>query len=269
MIQTLSDLQSYVAQLINDPTYTRYTLPLITSQLNLCQLRWNMEAKICRWTDFKTVTANVPRYALTGSNGLLLNPIQILRASFKGAPLNIRSKSYFDKYSAVDWTTVTGTPTDFIVDLNSLWNSDSNADGNVFTGPSYILHPTPQGNDAVPYSNNVGISGQNPLAVEYLAAPGDMVGSTDLPFIPNGYPPFTNILIAPYLAGLGLETAASILEPDPTAETVKKAQIFRAQANGYLSLVVQMYQGLEEDNPGRMSGGRSWQMGNSGTTQSW
>lgn len=260
MIQTLADLQSYVSNLINDPTNTRYGLPLINSQLDLCQHRWNSEVKIVRYTDGFTLYANMYRY---NTNLFTFTPIQILRVTMKGVPLNIRSKSYFDKYSASDWTATDGTPTDFVMDLNSFGLLSDNQQ---YQYPTFILHPTPQANDATLYSNGNGVANQLPLQIEYLCPHNVMVNPTDTPFSIGTIP---NKLIIPYLAGLGLDAAASILEPDPTAETVKKAQIFRAQANGYLSLVVQMYQGLEEDTPGRMAGGRSWQMGNSGTTQSW
>lgn len=255
-IQTLADLQGYVSVLVNDPTNTRYTLPLINAQLDLCQHRWNNEAKICRLTDYVALVANQYRYPI--STSLTLFPIQILRVAFKGISMNIRSKQYFDKYSAIDWTTTIGTPNDFCIDLNSNNISQSQ------TGPSIIVHPVPQSNDVSLYTNGVGILNQNPLGVEYLCPHTTMVNPTDQPFTVNGV--FINQGMIPYLAGLGLDAAASILEPDPTAETVKKANIFRAQANGYLSLVVQMYQGLEEDTPGRMSGGRSWQQGNSGVS---
>lgn len=258
-IQTLADLRSYVSGLVNDPTNTRYTLPLIDSQLDLCQHRWNNEAKICRMTDYVLLFANQYRYQI--SNTLSLTPFQLLRCTFKGIAMNIRSKQYFDRYSAIDWTTTIGTPNDICIDLNSN-NTPSNQ-----TGPSIILHPVPQSNDVTLYTNSVGVLNQAPLGVEYLCPHTTMVNPTDTPFLVNSV--YVNTQMIPYLAGLGLDAAASILEPDPTAETVAKAKVFRAQANGYLSLVVQMYQGLEEDTPGRMAGGRSWQMGNSGIAQNW
>jgi hypothetical protein len=243
---TLSDFQTYISGLINDPSNTRYPLLLINSQLDLAQHRWNAEAKICRYTDWILAIANQYRYQI--SNFFSVNPIQLLRVTWKGVPLVIRSKDYFDKYSQIDWTTTTGTPQECCIDLNTLPN---------VVGPiaSFILHPTPTANDVVPYSNAVGISNQNPLAIEYVCPHTQMVNPTDQPFTSN----FTwfNQLIIPYLAGLGLDVAASLLEPDPTPETVQKAKIFRSQANGYLSLVVQMYQGLEEDVPARFSGGRT------------
>lgn len=256
---TLADLQNYISGLINDPTNTRYPLTLINSYIDLAQHRWNMEAKICRWTDFVLLIANQYRYSLGAANinSTLFNPIQILRVTFKGIPLIIRSKDYFDKYSQIDWTTTTGTPQEFCIDLNSFWNTGGGNITNYY--PSFILHPTPQANDVTLYSNGVGVTNQNPLCIEYLVPHQQMSNPTDLPFQVNDINnlPFINNLVIPFLAGLGLDVAASILEPDPTQETVSKAKIFRGQANAYLSLVVQMYQGLEEDAPLRFGGGRT------------
>jgi hypothetical protein len=244
---TLSDLQSYIGDLINDSTFTRYPLTLINSYLDLAQHRWNSEGKICRLTDYIACTANQYRYQLSGN--LTLMPLMILRATWKGVPLIARSKDYFDKYSSIDWTTTIGTPQEFAIDLNS------NNTGLSQTGPSLILHPVPQAGDVSLYTNAVGITNQNPLGIEYLAPHTTMVNPTDQPFTVNGT--FINTAMIPYLAGLGLDVSASILEPDPTPETVQKAKIFRAQAQAYLSMVVQMYQGLEEDTPFRFGGGRT------------
>lgn len=244
---TLSDLQGYVSGLVNDPTNVRYTTTLINSQLDLAQHRWNNEAKICRLTDYVALTANQYRYQI--STSLTLQPIQILRSTLRGVPLIVRSKYYMDQYSSIDWTTSLGTPQEIMIDLNS------NNTGLSQTGPSIILHPTPQANDVTSYTNAVGITAQNPLCVEYCCPHTTMVNASDQPFTVNST--FINTAMLPYLAGLGLDVAASLLEPDPTPETVQKAKLFRAQANSYLSLVVQMYQGLEEEIPFRMGGGRT------------
>lgn len=247
---TLSDFQTYISGLINDPSNTRYGLTLINQQLDLAQHKWNLDAKICRWTDYVALTANQYRYQVATT--LSLYPLQLLRGTHKGVPLDIKSKNYMDSNSANDWTTATGTPQRVMIDLNS--NSTQSGQ----TGPSVILHPTPQANDVTTYNNNVGISNQNPLSLEYLCPHTPMVNSTDQPFtITVGATTYTNNTILPFLAGLGLDVAASLLEPDPTPETVAKAKLFRAQANQYLSYVVQMYQGLEEETPIRMGGGRS------------
>lgn len=233
--QTLSDLQSYISNQINDPTNSRYSLTLINQQLDIAQNLWNMEALICRAIVTLTTVAGTQTYAISTLTGTIIKP---LRVTHKGIALRRRSKYYFDLFSAIDWTTDQGTPKDFYFDI-------SNA------VPNIGLHPTPQSNDA----------GTN-LAVEYLLAHQQMVNPTDTPFASPALT--TNSLISPYIYGLGLECAAAILEPDPTPETVKKAAVFRAQANAVRSQVVQLYQDLEWDEPLKMYGGRSWSIGASG-----
>lgn len=238
--QTLSDLQTYVSGLVNDPSNTRYTLTMINNQLDLAQTRWNIEAKICRWTDYIALTSNAYRYNLTGN--LTLTLLTDLRVTLKGVSLTKKSKNYMDMFSAQDWTTAQGTPQEYCIDLNS-------------NPPSFILHPTPQANDVTLYTNVVGISNQNPLGFEYLTPHQPMVNATDTPWTVNGV---TNSLTPPYVAGLGLDAAAALLEPDPTAETVKKKDIYRSQANAYLSIIQQIYADLETDQPFKMHGGRNW-----------
>lgn len=122
----------------------------------------------------------------------------ILRVTYKGVPLIIRSKDYFDKYSQIDWTTTTGTPQEIAIDLNSMWNSGGT--NLLSTYPSYILHPTPQSGDVSLYNNGVGALNQNPLCIEYLTPHTQMVNPTDIPFQVNdtGNSPFINNLIIPF-----------------------------------------------------------------------
>lgn len=237
--QTLSDLQGYVANLVNDPSQQRYTLTLINQQLDIAQSRWNLECKICRMTDYIALTANTYKYALTN---LTLTPMKFLRVTLKGVDLVKKSKDYFDMFSSSDWTTDQGTPQEYCIDINA-------------AGPTIIVHPTPQGSDVTSYTNSVGVSAQNPLGIEYIAAHTPMSAASDTPFMINGV---QNTLILPYVAGIGLDAAASILEPDPTKETVAKAHLYRSQANSYMSIVNQVYYDLEADEPMKMHGGRNW-----------
>jgi hypothetical protein len=246
--QTLSDLQTYISNLVNDPSNTRYTLTMINSQLDLTQSNWNLDIGICRLTDYILPVVNQFRYQI--STYLTKQPIQLLRVAYKGVPLDFKSKDYMDKYSQIDWTTTIGTPQRFMIDLNSFNTGLSQ------TGPSFILNPVPQAGDVTLYTNGVGITNQNPLEIEYVCQHDPMVNPTDTPFaVTQGT--FTNPLMIPFSAGLGMDVAASLLEPDPTKETVQKAQVFRSQANAYKSLVTQKYEGLEEDAPLRLSGGRT------------
>ena len=224
----LADLQALASDHLNDPGNTRYTLATINSHFDIAQDRWNRMAHICRNTVILTSVTNQGNYAITGLTG---TPLEILRVTHKGVELTKRSKSYFDRYSADDWTTHQGTPTDFVIDINS-------------NPVNIVLFPVPQGNDA----------GAN-LSVEYVLRHDPMVNSSDTPFTAQGV---ANLLMLPFAAGLAIEVAADILEHDPTPETVKKAAYFRKDANDVLSDVISFYDRLETDEPLRMAGGRTW-----------
>jgi len=225
---TLSDLQAYISNLINDPTNTRYSLTLINNQLDIAQDRWNLEAQICRTSQTLTVVANQASYGLTTLTGTFL---KMLRVAHKGIQLTKRSKMTLDMYSAIDWTTTLATPTSYLLDMT-------------VNPPVLFLYPQPQANDAGAF-----------LLVEYLVRHTSMVNPGDTLFMIGGT---TNTLIAPYSFGIGLDVAASLLEPDPTPETVAKAKLFRSQANSVLSIVTQIYADFDLDEPYRMTGGRVW-----------
>jgi hypothetical protein len=160
---------------------------------------------------------------------LSTTPLEFIRVTHKGIDLTKRSKDYFDTYTGYDWTTMTGTPRDYFIDL-------------LQSAPYIGVRPCPTSNDA----------GAN-LLVEYLGRHSPMVNSSDIPFTVNGS---INTLIKPFLAGLASEVSADILEHDPTPETIQKAKTFKADASAMLSQVVSFYQRLEEDEPWHMRGGR-------------
>lgn len=224
----LADLQTLASNYLNDPANARYALALLNNHFDIAQDRWNRAAHICRSTMTLSTVAGADTILLSGLAG---TPLEILRVTHKGVDLAKRSKAYFDRYSGSDWTTSQGTPTDFVIDINA-------------NPVVIIVYPTPQGNDA----------GAN-LGVEYVLRHDPMVNPTDTPFTTQGV---VNTLILPFAAGLAVEVAADILAQDPTAETVKKAESFREQANDILSDVVAFYDRLETDEPMRMAGGRNW-----------
>lgn len=225
----LGDLQTMMGNLLNDPSNTRYSTTEINQYLDLAQDRWNREARICRFATTLTVVAGTNTYLLSTLTGS--TPLEIKRVCHKGIPLIKRSKDYFDMYSDIDWTTTTGTPTQYIVDLS--------------TGtPQIILYPVPQANDAGQY-----------LLVEYTLRHDPMANSSDTPFTAAST---VNTLALPYAGGLAYEAAAGILEGDPTPETVKKVNSYRTMANQILSQIVQWYDRLDSDEPWRFAGGRNW-----------
>ncbi len=221
---TLSDLQTFIAALCNDPNQTRYQLTDMNTELDNSQNEWNVEARIIKDTVTLTVVSGTYQYALSSLTG---TPIDFVRATHKGLPLKKRSKSYFDLFaSGQDWTTTQGTPTDFFADIEIQANQ-------------YVsVHPVPQGNDI----------GAN-LVVEYVKMHTSMSAASDTPFMSGASP---NSLLRPYDYGLGYSVAAKLLARDPTPETTMKVQNYLQIAARVKANVVQVFQALEREEPYRL-----------------
>ena len=224
--KNMGELEDLIADHLNDPEHTRYTIAEIDRHLDIAQDHWNREVRICRMADTLTTVASQYQYPISS---LSTTPLEFIRVTHKGIDLIKRSKDYFDTFTSYDWTTMQGTPKDYFIDL-------------VQSGPYIGLRPVPQGNDA----------GAN-LLVEYLGRHSPMVNPTDTPFTVNGV---QNTLILTFLAGLASEVSSDILSHDPTPETAIKRKTFADEANKTLSQVVSIYQRLEEDEPWHMRGGR-------------
>lgn len=221
---TLSDLQTFIAALCNDPAFGRYTTSDINTELDNTQDEWNAEARIIKDTVTITVVSGTRQYALSGLTG---TPISFTRAAHKGLPLKKRSRAYFDLYtSGTDWTTITGTPVEYCIEI-------------LIAASQYItVKPTPTGND----------TGAN-LVVEYIKRHTAMSAASDTPFM-SGVTP--NTLLRPYDWGLGYATAARLLARDPTPETSQKAANFAAIGRGVKADVVQVFAALEKEEPYRI-----------------
>lgn len=220
----LSDLQSLIASLVNDPNHDRYSLSDINTELDNTQDTWNLEAKIIKGTTTITVVANTYQYALTTLTG---TPIAFPRVTHKGIDLSKRSKAYFDHLSQRDWTQDIGTPTEFFIeatDPNSLYIS---------------LHPMPQ-------SGDIGAN----LVVEYIKRHTPMAASTDVPFTSVAT---ANYLLRPFDWGLAYSVAAKLLLRDPSPVNASKSSNFAQTAKNVLDEVIQVFKALEAEEPKRMS----------------
>lgn len=228
----LSELQSLIGSLANDPQHDRYSIADINTELDNSQDSWNVEAKIIKDTVTLTVVAGTRTYALSGLTG---TPIAFPRTTLNGRILYKRSKTYFDHISARDWTQDAGSPTDFFVEVTDPANQ-------------YIgLYPTPEANDAGPY-----------LVVEYTKRHTPMFAPTDVPFMSGTE---TNYILRPYDWGLAYAVASKLLLRDPNDANAKKSQDYRNMAEGVKSEVIQVFKQLEAEEPQRLSGGRYWKTG--------
>lgn len=228
----LSDLQSLIGSLANDPNHDRYSLSDINTELDNAQNQWNEEIKIIKETTTITIVVSQRQYLLTLITG---TPIAFGRVTHKGLDLAKRSKAYFDLYGS-DWTQDIGTPREFCVEA---------------TDPSNLyltLHPTPQ-------SGDIGAN----LVVEAIIGHTSMSASTDVPFMLGTA---SNYLLRPYDFYLAYNVAARLLARFPSDENnSRSAQYLKISSEGKANLV-QVLKALEAEEPKRMSGGRYWNTGN-------
>jgi hypothetical protein len=233
---TFSDLQTFIAALVNDPNHDRYTLSDINTELDNTQNKWNLAAKIIKDTITLTVVDGTRQYALSSLTG---TPISFERVTHRGILLEKRSKAWFDLYAGgTDWTTTPGTPTAYFIEGED-------------PAVQYItLFPIPQSGDAGAY-----------LVVEYVKQHTSMSAASDVPFMSGTE---TNYLLRPYDSGLGFDVAYRLLLRDPSSSNAKKSQDYLMVATNVLTEVVQVFKALEAQEPKRIVGGRYW---NSGYTQ--
>lgn len=229
---TLSDLQTLIGSLCNDPNHDRYTTTDINTELDNTQDQWNVEAKIIKDTITITVVDGTRQYLLSGLTG---TPISFPRVTHKGLDLGKRSKAWLDHASGTDWTTAIGTPKYFVIEAED-------------PDLQYItVQPIPQSGDA----------GAN-LVVEYVKRHTPMSASSDTPFMSATT---ANYLLRPYDWGVAYATASRLLARDPNQETVLKATNYAKIGRNVLADVVQVFKALEAEEPKRFQGGRYWNSG--------
>lgn len=220
---TLSELQTMIGSLTNDPIHDRYTLTDIGVELDNSMDDWNIKARIIKDTITLTVVDGTRQYALAGLTG---TPIAFPRVTHKGLELSKRSKSWLDLYSGSDWTVNIGTPKYFVIEAEDPANQ------------FITLQPIPQSGDA----------GAN-LVVEYLKRHTSMVAATDTPFMSGTE---ANYLLRPYDWGLGYDASSRLLVRDPSPANVAKSGAYNKTGHGVLDDVIQVFKALEAEEPKRL-----------------
>ncbi len=218
---TLTELQAMIGALTNDPTNDRYTLAQINAELDNSQNAWNVKAKILKDTVTLTVVAGTRQYLITALGGV---PIAFTRVTHKGLPLDKRDKTYFDLYagSGLDWTTLNGTPTDYIIEATD-------------PGVQFItVFPNPT-------SIDVGAN----LVVEFILAHTPMVNSTDTPFNNSQE-------MLPYGWALAYDVASRLLLRDPNPTNAAKVVPYKLIADNAFDDVIQVFKALEKEEPMRL-----------------
>lgn len=228
----LSELQTLVGSLTNDPNHDRYSLSDVNTELDNTIGQWNEEIKIIRQTATTSVVAGTRQYSLSSMtiNGA---PLSFPRVTHKGIDLKKRSKSYFDLYTSSDWTQHIGTPTDFFIEATDYSNL-------------YLsLYPIPQAGDA-------GVN----LVIESINAHFTMVNATDVPFMYSAGN--SNFVLRPYDFYVAYSAAARLLARDPSAINQPKQASYMEIAREGKELITNVFKQLEADEPLRFRGGRQW-----------
>jgi hypothetical protein len=227
---TLSDLQTMIGSLTNDPNHDRYSTTDIGQELDNSMDSWNVEAKLIKSTTTITVVANTRQYAISNITGTI---ISIPRATHKGLPLTKRDKAFLDLYyGGTDWTANQGTPTDFYVDITDPANQ------------YIVVYKNPQDNDA----------GAN-LVVEAVIRHTSMSATTDVPFMSGTS---SNSILRPYDWGLAYEVSSRLLARDPNSENVPKASNYAAIGSGVRADIVQVFKQLERQEPPKLQMPMRW-----------
>lgn len=216
----LSTLQTLVGDLTNDPGHDRYSLSQINTELDNSQNSWNVFAGILTDTVTLTVVAGTRQYAISSLTGILIG---VNRVTHKGLLLKQRNQAFFDLYAGgVDWTTITGTPKYYFLDVTD-------------PDTQYInLYPTPQ-------SANAGAN----LVVEYIKQHTSMSAASDAPFN-------SNTLTQPYHYGLAYDVASRLLIRDPNPINAQKVIPYKKIADDIAAEVVQVFSALEDEIPLRL-----------------
>lgn len=225
----LSDLQTLVGTLCNDPGNARYALSDINQELDNTQSQWNQEIKIIKETTTITVVNNQRQYLLSLITG---TPLSFPRVTHKGIDLKKRSKAYLDLYTSYDWTQNIGTPTQFFIEA---------------TDPSNLyltVYPIPQ-------SGDIGAN----LVVEAVIAHTPMAAASDVPFLLGA---LSNYLCRPFDFYLAYSAAARLLARDPSATNSPRAGEYLKIAGEGKDLLMTVFKELEAEEPRRLQGGRNW-----------
>lgn len=227
MSMTFAGLKTFIGSKCNDPSEQRYSASDKAQALEDSQTHFNLTAKILKSTTTLTVVDGTRQYALSGITG---TPIAFERVTHKNIPLKKRSKSYFDLYlGGIDWTSVTGTPTQYFVE-------ESDPSNQYLT-----VFPVPGPEDA----------GAN-LVVEAIIAHTPMSADGDYPFMKSGV---SNYILRPYDVFVAYHAAYLLLMGDPTQENIIKAQGqdgdsgYKGIAQDGLDQIVQTLNALEQEEP--------------------
>lgn len=217
----LSEMQTLIGSLTNDPNHDRYTLADINTELDNTLTDVNIEVGVVTDTVTIITVSGQRQYVISDLTGTVIG---FKRVTFKGLTLAKRSVAYFDLYAGgTDWTTVQGIPLEYAIE-------DTDPAIQVIN-----IHPTP-GEAAA-------------LVIQYILQHTPMTADTDVPFMSGAA---SNAILRPYDWYWCYATAARLLMRDPSPENVAKVQGYSTTGATGKANLIQVFKALEKEVPFRL-----------------
>jgi hypothetical protein len=205
--------------LIDDPSGDRFTDSQVQDEIQKAQEWFVLDTRCLTDNVTDTSVADQAAYDLQS------DVLDIKRIAHKGLELKRISKFELDRYTGQDWSDDSGTPKYYYVDLDP-------------NNKKYYLYPIPKGEDA----------GAN-LAVEYIKIPPTLSSGSSVPLD-------SHTLLSPYHDALAYKSASSLLDINPSQETIVKSQRYEKKYSDLVAHCIETFKALSITQPVRMRGGR-------------
>ncbi len=208
-----------IGDLTGDPSNQEWSASKKQDQIQEAQERFVLDTRALVDSSTTTTVDGTSEYDLP------TDVLDITRMAHKGVRLRRLSKFELDSLYQSDWTTTTGTPTAYYVDLDP-------------NNKKFRLYPIPTGNDA----------GAN-LLVEWIKIPPTLTSDSGVPF--DGH-----TLMTPYHMAIAYKAAAELLKTNVNESRAAKITLYERE---YLKLVdhcIDTFKQLAITTPMRMRGGR-------------
>lgn len=213
--QTRSGLTTLVSLLIDDPANQQFSTTQVQDKIQEAQERFILDTRALTDNVTDTSVAGTQEYALQS------DVLDIKRIAHNGIQLIRQSKFDIDLMRQANWSSDTGTPKWYYVDLDP-------------NNKKYGVYPIPQAGDA----------GAN-LAVEYIKIPPTLSADGSVPL--DGH-----TLLAPYCNALAYWAAKELLIINPTQERLVKITQFTRMYEDLVSHCIETFRHLAEPQQWRM-----------------
>lgn len=214
---TRVDLVTQVSELIGDVSNQQWSTSQIQDRLQKAQEKFVSDTRSLRGTQTFSIVDGTSTYVLS------TDTFDIVRVGLSGKGILKRMGKFdMDLLIGGDWSTTTGTPRSYYINLSS-------------TSKDLVVYPIPTSSDA----------GTNNLVVETVAVPTVMSSDSSLPL--NG-----QTLLQPYLDAIPFYAAAQLLYASNNPIDWQKANVMMKQYEGKTTECITLFNDLMETVPLRL-----------------